>query len=102
MPTPPPAPLDADTLDAVKALARRYGATRLVLFDGALLRLVPRPTLGVGVEGIEGWTLFTFGGYLEHVLDVPFEVVALDEGARAQFLRDEGVEYVLDDAPARA
>jgi hypothetical protein len=101
MPTPPPAPLDADTLDAVKALARRYGATRLVLFDAALLRLTPRPTLGLGVEGIEGWTLYEFGGRLEYVLDVPFEVVALEDSACARQIEARGREVVLEDAPAR-
>ena len=103
MPTPPPAPLDAGTLAAVKAAARHYGATRLVVFDAALLRLMPRPTLGFGVEGIAGWTLFELRGRLELVLDAPFEVVALEDDARlAKRVETEGTEVAFDDAPARA
>ncbi len=69
----------AEVLNAAVATAREYGATELILFGSALDPDVEPRDLDFACRGIQGWKIFGFGAALEDRLDMPVDVVPLDE-----------------------
>jgi len=71
--------------------AREYGATRLILFGSALDASRNARDLDLACAGIQGWRLFSFGAALEDRLDMPVDVVPLDEpNALTRMIEAEG------------
>lgn len=63
--------------DAVR-VARRFGATRLLLFGSALEHPAQARDLDLACAGVPGWKLFEFSSALEETLGIPLDLVALD------------------------
>ena len=71
--------LTSEVLDEAVRTARQYGATELILFGSALDPSRDARDIDLACRGIEGWKLFSFGAALEDRLDMPVDVVPLDE-----------------------
>ena len=61
----------------VVALARVYGATRLILFGSALEDPEQARDLDLDFEGVTGWKLYELGARLEEELGVDREIASL-------------------------
>ena len=68
-----------EILNAAIETAREYGATELIVFGSALDPSQEPGDLDVACRGIHGWKFFSFGAALEDRLDMPVDVVPLDE-----------------------
>ena len=71
-------PITRQHLEEATRLARRFGATRLILFGSALRNPATARDLDLAVGGIEGWALWKLAGRLERMLPVPIDVVPLE------------------------
>lgn len=69
-------------LDKAVALAKEYGAKRLVLLGSALENGQTARDLDWACDGLDGWKLFEFGGVLEEQLRIPVDVVPLSPPTR--------------------
>ena len=66
-----------EQIEKAIALARAFGATRLILFGSALSRPQEGRDLDLACDGIPGWRLFEFGAKLEEELNLPLDLVPL-------------------------
>lgn len=64
-------------LDRAIALAKAYGATRLILFGSALTRPRQARDLDLACDGVAGWKLYELGARLEEELNIPLDLVPL-------------------------
>lgn len=69
-------------LDRAVALAKTYGATRLLLFGSALSRPQQAHDLDLACDGIAGWKLYELGARLEEELQMPLDLVPLTPPTR--------------------
>jgi predicted nucleotidyltransferase len=67
----------AMNIDRIVSLAKRYGATRLILFGSAATGPSEARDIDLACDGIPGWKLFEFAARLENELEVSFDVVPL-------------------------
>lgn len=65
-------------LDQVVEIARKYGATRLLLFGSALTDPDTARDLDLAVDGVPGWDLFRMAAEMEESISIPLDVVPLD------------------------
>jgi len=72
---------DRQTARAV-ALAKVYGATRLILFGSALKDPKQARDLDLAFEGVTGWKLYELGARLEEELGVSLDIVPLSPPTR--------------------
>jgi uncharacterized protein len=68
-----------EVIDKAVGPARGYGATELFLLGSALDPSRDAGDLDFACRGVEGWKLFGFGAALEERLDMPVDVVPLDD-----------------------
>jgi len=64
------------------ALAKAYGATRLILFGSALENPEQARDLDMAFEGVTGWKLYELGARLEEELGVSLDIVSLSPPTR--------------------
>jgi predicted nucleotidyltransferase len=64
-------------IDRIVSLAKRYGATKLILFGSAATGPSEARDVDLACDGIPGWKLFEFAARLENELEAPFDVVPL-------------------------
>lgn len=64
-------------LEKAIALAKDFGATRLILFGSALSRPDQARDLDLACDGVPGWRLYELGAQLEEALDLPLDLVPL-------------------------
>lgn len=64
-------------LEKAVALAKAFGATRLILFGSALSRPEQARDLDLACDGIPGWQLFEFGAQLDEELNILLDLVPL-------------------------
>jgi predicted nucleotidyltransferase len=69
-------------LDQAIALAKIYGATRLILFGSALSHPDQAHDLDLACDGVVGWQLYELGARLEEELQVPLDLVPLTPSTR--------------------
>jgi predicted nucleotidyltransferase len=69
-------------LDQAIALAKIYGATRLILFGSALIHPDQAHDLDLACDGVVGWQLYELGARLEEELQVPLDLVPLTPSTR--------------------
>ena len=69
-------------LDRAVALAKAYGATRLILFGSALTRPGEARDLDLACDGVAGWKFYELGARLEEELKVPLDLVPLTPSTR--------------------
>ena len=72
-------PVTQDQIDRAVAVARRYGARRVLLFGSALDDPATARDLDLAVEGVEGWDFFRMSAEMEREADVLLDVIPLDE-----------------------
>ena len=71
-----------DQLDRVIALAKAYGATRLILFGSAASKPEQARDLDLACDGISGWRFYELGARLEEELQIPLDLVPLSPPTR--------------------
>lgn len=64
-------------LERAIAIARAYGATRLILFGSALEAPDQARGLDLACDGVHGWKLYELGARLEEELRMPVDLVPL-------------------------
>lgn len=70
--------IQQDQLEKVIALAKAYGATRLILFGSAVTAPSQARDLDLACDGVAGWKLYELGARLEEELRMPLDLVPLD------------------------
>jgi len=75
-------PVTVDHLDRAVAIARRYGASRVVLFGSALSDPAQARDLDIAIGGVPGWDFYKLAADLESELRVPVDVVPLEPETR--------------------
>jgi uncharacterized protein len=68
-----------EILNTAVETAREYGATELILFGSALDPTRTPRDIDLACRGVKGWKIFSLGAALEDRLDMPVDVVPLDE-----------------------
>ena len=74
--------LTQDHLEKAVAIARRYGADRVLLFGSALHDLESARDLDLAIGGVDGWAFFGMAAEMERVVPVPIDVISLDPETR--------------------
>ena len=65
-------------LTSASETARKFGATRLILFGSALDPSREVRDLDLACAGVPGWKLFQLGAALKEALRIPIDLVPLD------------------------
>jgi predicted nucleotidyltransferase len=71
-----------DQLDRAIALAKAYGATRLILFGSAETTPEQARDLDLACDGVSGWSFFKLGAELEEELQIPLDLIPLSPPTR--------------------
>lgn len=71
-------------------VARRFHATKLILFGSALTKPESARDIDLACEGVVGWDLFKMGAELEEVVSYPVDLVPLEECRFPQYIRTNG------------
>lgn len=66
----------------ITEILRRYGATRIVLFGGAVNSSDPPRDVDLAVDGIEGWAFFQAAAEVERELMMPVDLIPLSPPTR--------------------
>jgi len=66
-----------EQLDQAVALAKAYGATRLILFGSAASTPEQARDLDLACDGVAGWKFYELGARLEEELKIPLDLVPL-------------------------
>jgi len=74
--------IQQDQLERAIALAKAYGATRLILFGSAATAPERARDLDLACDGISGWKLYELGARLEEELRIPLDLVPLSPPTR--------------------
>ena len=74
--------LNAADIKKIVALARSYGATRVILFGSAAVKPDEAKDLDLAFDGVSGWKLFELGARLEEELKVQLDIVSLKPPTR--------------------
>jgi len=69
-------------IERALALAKAYGATRLILFGSALEAPWEARDLDLACDGISGWRLYELGARLEEELQIPLDLLPLSPPTR--------------------
>jgi len=67
--------IEQEHFDKAVAVAREFGARKLILFGSAAESPPAARDLDLLCEGVEGWDLFRLGARLEEELPVPVDLV---------------------------
>jgi predicted nucleotidyltransferase len=74
--------IQREQLERAIALAKDYGATRLILFGSALDRPGQARDLDLACDGVLGWKLYELGARLEEELQVALDLIPLTPSTR--------------------
>ena len=74
--------IDQQHIQRAIALAKAYGATRLVLFGSAATEPGQARDLDLACDGVHGWKLYELGARIEEELGVPLDLVSLSPPSR--------------------
>lgn len=74
--------VDHSQIERAVAIAKRYGATRLILFGSASENPARARDIDLACEGVLGWKLYELGAQLEQELRTPVDVVPLSPANR--------------------
>ena len=66
-----------EQLDHAIALAKAYGATRLIIFGSAARQPEQARDLDLACDGVTGWKLYELGARLEEALHIPLDLISL-------------------------
>ena len=82
-------------LDRAIALAKSYGATRLILFGSAVSAPEQARDLDLACDGVAGWKFYEFGARLEEELQIPLDLVALSPSSKFTSLIEQRGRVLL-------
>lgn len=68
--------------EKITLLARKYGATSLILFGSALDDPESARDIDLACDGVPGWKLYELAARLENELQVPLDLVPLSPANR--------------------
>ena len=71
-------PIEPDQLDRVIALAKSYGATRLILFGSAASAPDEARDLDLACDGVSGWKFYELGARIEEELKISLDLISLN------------------------
>jgi predicted nucleotidyltransferase len=74
--------VDQSQIERAVAIAKRYGATRLILFGSASENPARAQDIDLACDGVLGWKLYELGAQLEQELRAPVDVVPLSPSNR--------------------
>jgi predicted nucleotidyltransferase len=77
------------------ALAKTYGATRLLLFGSALEKPEQARDLDLACDGVTGWKLYELGARLEEELGIPLDIIPLSPPSRFTRLIESKAKVLL-------
>ena len=77
------------------ALAKAYGATRLILFGSAATAPERARDLDLACDGVSGWKLYELGARLEEELRIPLDLVPLSPPSRFTHLIEQRGKVLL-------
>ena len=84
-----------DQLDRAIALAKAYGATRLIVFGRAATAPDQARDLDLACDGVSGWSLYELGARLEEELEVSLDLVPLRPETRfTRLVEQQGKELL--------
>ena len=75
-------PIEPEQLDRAVALAKAFGATRLILFGSAAIKPEEAGDLDLACDGVAGWKFYELGARLEEELEVPLDLISLNPPTR--------------------
>jgi Predicted nucleotidyltransferases len=88
-------PVTDEDIETAKAIARQYGATRMVVFGSAVENPEHAHDLDLAIEGVEGWTIWSLAAEIEENLDIPVDVIPLDPSPFTELVEEYGREIRL-------
>jgi predicted nucleotidyltransferase len=68
-----------ETFNTAADIARRFNSRRFFVFGSAIDPTRTPRDLDFACEGVPGWKLFQFGAALEEALQMPVDLIPLDE-----------------------
>jgi uncharacterized protein len=71
-------PVTQDQIDRSVEIARKYGATRVLLFGSAAEDPETARDLDIAVGGVDGWEFFRMAAELEEAVRIPLDVIPLE------------------------
>jgi predicted nucleotidyltransferase len=74
--------IEQEQLDQAIALAKAYGAMRLILFGSAATTPKQAADLDLACDGVRGWNFYELGARLEEELRIPLDLVPLSPPTR--------------------
>jgi len=84
-------PVPQTDIDRCTAIAREFGAKRLILFRSAVDSPDTARDLDLACEGVGGWDLFRLAARLEEELTTPVDLVPLRRGDRfSRYVESKG------------
>ena len=70
--------IEPEQLDQAIALAKSFGATRLILFGSAASTPDEAGDLDLACDGVSGWKFYELGARLEEELKIPLDLISLN------------------------
>lgn len=84
-------PVTQDQIDRIIDVAKKYGATRLILFGSAVDMPEEARDIDIACNGVEGWKLYEFAAKLEEDLHMPLDIVPLHPPTRfTEYIESKG------------
>jgi predicted nucleotidyltransferase len=74
--------IEPEQLDRAIALAKSFGATRLILFGSAAGTPNEAGDLDLACDGVSGWKFYQLGARLEEELKIPLDLISLNPPTR--------------------
>lgn len=78
-------------IERIIAIAKAYGATRLILFGSAVEMPEKARDIDIACDGVEGWKLYEFAARVEEELGTNLDIVPLSPPNRfTKFIETKG------------
>lgn len=74
--------IQKEQLDRAIALAKAYGATRLIIFGSAATAPERARDLDLACDGVAGWKFYELAARLEEELRIPLDLIPLSPPTR--------------------
>jgi predicted nucleotidyltransferase len=74
--------INTSQIERIVALAKAYGATRLILFGSTLESPSEARDVDLACDGVPGWKLYELGARLEEELRRPLDLIPLSPASR--------------------
>mgnify|MGYP001617150687 CR=1 FL=1 len=84
-------PITQEQVDKIVSLAKKYGATRLILFGSILESPSEARDVDIACDGVTGWKLYELAAKLEEELRTPHDLVSLKPPSRfTKYIENKG------------